>query len=371
MNPATQHDVPFHSRALVVWLIAAVLPTALTRHPGYLLLTLATMLWVQHRVGRHSPTAGAWGGVARLAMVFVLFTVAANALLGGHGATVLLRLPSWQWRADDGRVLFQLGGPVTAESLTEGLISAVALLAVIYALAAFNTLADHYQLLRDLPAVFYQGATVISIALTFLPQLVTAQRQIRQAHALRGQRIRGLRDLLPLLVTLLAEGLDRAMTLAESMEARGFSGAPRPPRVRRLLRWGIALGLALALAGSVLRGIGRPGGVWLLASGLVVLGVTLWWLGKDVQRTRHRRAVWRRRDTLLTVASLMATAGLVYLHLQHRGLLHYQAWPAVQWPRWSAWVLLALVPLLAPAFLLGGVSPNPPSHEGSANEVKA
>lgn len=344
-------DAPFHSRALFIWLLCALLPSVLTRHPLYLLSSLLLVAWVHLRLGKLSPTAGAWSGFARLALVFLFFTLAVNVLLGGRGSTVLVQLPAWRWTADDGRVLFQLGGAITAESLVEGLISALALLSVIYALATFNALADHSQLLRDLPAFLYQGATVVSIALTFLPQLVASQRQIRQAHALRGQHIRSLRDLLPLLVTLLAEGLDRAMSLAESMEARGFSGPPRSPGLRRVLRGGIAIGLGLLLAGSALHGLRRPGGLPLLVAGGAVLAGVVWRLGRDVQRSRYRRRRWRSVDTALVSLALLSVGALLGLYFQRRSLFFYQAWPALRWPGWDPRALLALLPIAAPAFL--------------------
>lgn len=345
------YDAPFHSRALFIWLLAALLPSVLTRNPFYLLCSLLLVAAVHRRLGKLSPTAGAWSGFARLAVIFLLFTLAVNVVLGGRGATVLVELPAWRWIGSDGRVLFQLGGAITAESLTEGVISALALLSVIYALAAFNALADHSQLLRDLPTFLYQGATVVSIALTFLPQLVVSQRQIRQAHALRGQHIRGLRDLLPLLVTLLAEGLDRAMSLAESMEARGFSGPPRAPRLRRLLRVGIAVGLGLLLAGSVLHGLRRSGGLALLVAGGSVLALTVWRLGRDIQRSRYRRRRWRAVDSALVALALLSGGSLLGLYLRQRGLFHYQAWPAVQWPGWDLRIVLALLPIAGPMVL--------------------
>lgn len=337
---------PFHSTALLFWLLAALAPSVLTRNPLYLAVALGLMTITHQVLAKRSPTAGAWGSFARLAIFFVLVTLAINVLLGAGGETTIFELPAWKVTGDEGRILFQVGGPVTLESLLFGLTTALALLSVILALATFNTLADHYQLLRSLPDFLYQTATVVSIALAFMPQLVEAQREIREAQALREHRIRGLRDLLPLVMTLLAEGLERAITLAESMEARGFAGPPRGRFGELLPRLLIALGLGLLAIGAVGRGLWPESGagLWMLAAGGLLLAGTLYGLGRRVRRSRFRSQAWRPRDTWLAGISLAALGGFTALVLADARPLHYELFPQAHWPPFEA---LALVPMLA------------------------
>lgn len=353
----------FHHGALVAWLLAALLPAAITGNPLYLGADLALVALLYSRLGRGSASkqAAAWGGFARLGVLFALFTVGINLLFGGVGETVLFTLPSWN--PNDGP--FQVGGAVTAESLVFGLVSALALLVALLALAVFNGLVDHYQLLRAVPAFLYQSATVVSIALVFLPQLARAQREIREAQALRGHRVRGLRDLAPLVLTLLGEALERAVRLAESMEARGYAAPAHrgesAERESRGARLAIVGGLGSILAGAVLRDApsesrGRLDLVDLetLGTGLALLGVvalvaTLGWLGRRARRTRHRHARWRGRDTLLTALSLLCAVTLVALRARRPELFAFQILPVVERPSFVPWLLLPV--LAAPALL--------------------
>lgn len=344
---------PFHTTSLVVWLVAALLPGVLTRNPFYLLLCFGLLVVVHQRLARDAPAASAWGGLLRLSLVFVLFTMVFNMLLGGYGETVLFELPAWRVFGQGDEVLFQLGGPVTLESLVFGLSTAVVLTIMLLALSTFNALVDHYQLLRGLPGFLYQAATVVSIAFTFIPQLFRAQKEIRQALALRGHRLRGFRDVMPLLLNLVAEGLERAMALAESMEARGFSGPSLSPRAQWIPRLSIALGLALSLAGFVFRGLESLAalGLPLLAVGGAILVSTLWYLGQRTKRSRHRRQQWQRRDSLLVLVSGSAVAALLALYGFEPGRFAFSPLPRVGWPPFDPWVAFPILLLTAPIFL--------------------
>jgi energy-coupling factor transport system permease protein len=315
---------------------------------------LLVLVAVERRLAGRSPDGEAWGSVLRLGLLFVLFTLAFNLLLGGYGETTLVELPAWKVTGEEGRVLFQVGGALTLESLLFGLTAALALAFMLLALAVFNSLADHYQLLRGLPPFLYQAGTVVSIALTFIPQLFRAQRQMRQALALRGHRFRGFRDLVPLLVNLVAEALERAMALAESMEARGFSAAPGEKASGPWLRLGIAAGLALCLVAMVLRGTGGP--PWpsalLALAGVGALAQALRRVGRRHHRTRHRLAPWTWRDSVLVGAALLLAGGLAFLWLLDRGRFAYPLLPVASWPTLDPEVLAVLLLLAAPAALL-------------------
>ena len=211
-----------------MWLAAALAPPLLTRNPFYLAGALAAVGVVYGVVARGREAVAGWGAFLRLGLVLVAFSALVQPLLVHVGATTLFTLPSWSWHLDAfGRTLgtVELGGRVTLESVVYGIGRGLALLAVLLAFATFNARVDPYHLLRGIPRFLYQSGIVLSIALAFVPQMLAAQREIREAQALRGHRFRGLRDLVPLLVALLAEGLERSIDLAESMEARGFGYA--------------------------------------------------------------------------------------------------------------------------------------------------
>lgn len=358
---------PFHSLALVAWLLAATLPSLLTSNPTYLGVALVLVGWTHRRVAGRSRTAAAWGSFARFALFFVVFTLAFNVLVGGTGDTVLFELPAWRVTGEQGVTLFQIGGAVTLESVVFGLIRAAALLLVIFALATFNALADHSQLLRGLPRWLDQAATVLSIAVTFMPQVVAAQKDIREAQALRGHRLRKMRDFMPLVLVLLAEALERAIGMAESMEARGYSGPVLPRSRRHLPRQLIAAGLLLLVAGAVagdLRVAGE-GAVWPSAAmvlGAILTGVALAIVGRRGGRTRYRRELWRPRDSGLTATSVLAAAVLLGLYLYDRAPFFYPVFPRLQAPSVDAAILVPLVAILAPIAFL----PRPPAEPAEA-----
>lgn len=348
---------PFHSLALCAWLFVAMLPSLLTSNPIYLGVALLLVGWNHRWLARRSPDAAAWGAFARFALFFVLFTLVFNVLMGGAGETVLVELPAWKVSGEDGATLFRVGGAVTLESLVFGLVRAGALLLVIHALATFNTLADQAQLLRGLPRWLDQATTVVSIAVVFMPQLVAAQKDIREALALRGHRLRRLRDFLPLILVLLGEALERAMGLAESMEARGYSGPAVERGRQRRPRQLIALGLLLLAVGAVAGDLGADadtpsiGGGWPTAAlglGILAILVALRQLGRRSHRTRYRRELWRPRDSGLTALSLVASALLLGLYFRDRTPFFYPVFPRLEMPTAELAILLPLLAILGP-----------------------
>ena len=94
----------------------------------------------------------AYGAV--LVIALVLFSLLFNVLTANAGDTPLFTLPALRWTItspDQGATLIQIGGTVTLEGLVYSLTSALGLMAVLTVFATFNTLVDHYQLLRSTP----------------------------------------------------------------------------------------------------------------------------------------------------------------------------------------------------------------------------
>ena len=213
-----------------LWLIAAMLGALLTRNPVYLALVIGIALVVNAGlssaprgiiggfgtvISTSQDTTGRARGLLLRAVVGLTVVVALLKGLSLHaGATVLFTLPD---------CLPVIGGAITLESMALSFLDALSILAILAVFATFSAGADYYALLRSVPPFLNQVGLITSIAITFVPQTVTRFAEIREAQTLRGHKVRRVGDLLPLIVPLLAGGMERSMNFAEAMEARGFS----------------------------------------------------------------------------------------------------------------------------------------------------
>lgn len=323
----------YHPLTWVAWLTAGLTVALLTRNPFYLVIACAAAGFVfgvllRRQSGHAEPTAAtarpqAWRSVIRLAVFLGVFTVLFNALTSHYGRVVLLRLPA-------GLPLF--GGPITLEAVLYGLSTALSFLALLLVFTVFNSAVGPHDLLRLLPTFAYQTGVALTIAVSFIPQTVVAWQDLQEARRLRGHRLRGLRDWQPLFVALLGHGLDRAVQLAESMEARGFGATTvtLPRRQALGLRVGVIVGLLALLVGLLVRSF-RPeaAGPALLAmtvGALLVMG-SLYRQGRAIHRSRYRRWLWRRRDTVVTTAAVAVLAGMVVLDRVQGDWLFYYPYP--------------------------------------------
>ncbi len=338
-----------HPYAWLAWLAAAALPALSTRNPLYLLLTLLAVGTVYSALGRRHPLAQNWTAFVRFSAFLWLFTIPFALLFNHHGVVVLFRLPA-QWPL--------IGGPITLEALLYGLTGGLALVTLLLIFAAFNVAVDQTRLLRLTPGFVYQAGVVAGIAVAFVPQMVTTWTAIREAQEVRGHRVAGVRDLLPLLLPLLITALERAMQLAESMEARGFGGQMVAATPAERMRVQVAL-----LAGLAALAIGAAGlGFWTerpaLAAGALVCGALLllwafWDQGRRVRRSRYQRWAWTRADRLMTGISLVAVSLWLAILCVHSDWLFYYPYPPYSpWPTFEPLVGFVALLLVVPALIL-------------------
>jgi energy-coupling factor transport system permease protein len=143
---------------------------------------------------------------------------------------------------------------VTSEELHNGLFQSLRLAAVTLAFAVYALLLDHDRLVQ---AAGFARRSVLAVALAtrLVPTLERDAAGLLEALRGRGLEVRGLRGRARLLSPLLAGSLERALNLAEAMEARGFGrkDATRAPRSSwTRLDFGAALGAAvLVVAGAL------------------------------------------------------------------------------------------------------------------------
>jgi energy-coupling factor transport system permease protein len=144
---------------------------------------------------------------------------------------------------------------VTTEELAGAAIQAVRLAAVTLAFAVYALLLDHDALLRS-ARFARRSALVVALATRLVPTLERDVRGLVEALRGRGVEVTGVRGRARLVSPIVAGSLERALNLAEAMEARGYgrAGATRAPSPswRSLDR--------LALVGSLVL---VAGAVWL------------------------------------------------------------------------------------------------------------
>lgn len=333
-----------HPLAWVAWVAASVVALSLTRNPFLLGLLLFCVGLTLHEARQADDSPPLPLSPLRFALVVVTISALFNALTAHFGQTVLFILPGW---------LPLLGGPVTLEALIYGALSGLVLTGFFIAWTVLFVAVPTQALIRLIPRAFYPAAVVLTIAVAFVPTTLAQFQQIREAQAVRGHRVRGLRDWLPLLMPLLVGGLERALQLAEAMTARGFAAQGAENRGQARFRWLLAAGMAALLAGLIARLVwpqqpAASTALLLAGAALVVAGVAS--QGRAVAHTTYRPRPWTGPDWLVVAAS--ALAALVYLLPASRATLAFSPYPQLAWPRVDPLILLATLALLAPSALM-------------------
>jgi energy-coupling factor transport system permease protein len=220
-------------------------------------------------IGTAALLAGRVWAVAAIAVVLLVSCLRAPAQRRGvylfgalsTGFGVLVFSP-FLWSSPEGTVLWQgptvpVLGPldVTTVELQEAALNALRLTALGLAFAAYALLLDHDRLVAA-AGFARRSALAVALATRLVPSLERDAAGLAEAVRGRGVRLQGARGYATLLSPLVAGSLERATSLAEAMEARGFgrSGSTRAPRAP----WSRTDRLALA------------------AAPLVVLGAALW-----------------------------------------------------------------------------------------------
>jgi energy-coupling factor transport system permease protein len=330
-----------HSLAWLAWLSAVLAALSSTRNPLYLTLILLCTATVAATRPASAEDRTLPVSPFRLGLFVVVAAALFNAAVTHLGATILVRLPA---------SLPVIGGPITLEALVFGGLNGAVLAGFIGAFGVINQAVPSRALVRRIPGAFYPVAVVISIAINFVPATLRQFDAIREAQAVRGHRMRGLRDWRPLFIPLLVSSLERAFQLAEAMTARGFAH-PEAAAPQISSRLAIAAGLAALLSGWLLRlvwGQATIGlGLMMLGGGMLVSA--LWLEGRRVERTAYYAESWTPRDAIVVLAAaavilcfLLPVPGI------DRGTLIYVPFPKLVLPGWDPAIGATILTLLAP-----------------------
>jgi energy-coupling factor transport system permease protein len=329
------------ARSWLLWGFAASLPAILGRNPFPIVASLLAVATVRAVGG---DRISSWSGFVRLAVVFSAVGVLFNVLTVRSGNREIAEIPE--------RVPV-LDGALTYNALVYGCLSGLALTMLVLIGSTVAASIDWSAALRGMPDQLSTVAVAGSVAFAFIPQTAVAFREIREAQMARGHRFRGVRDLVPLLVPLLTGGLERAVTLSEALESRGFGAPMAASQQRRWVRSGtVVAGLSLLVAAGYLLSVGRVGDAGLIAIGaLLAFAIGVRQQRPEIHRTRYREAKLSPSDLLVLIASgLSVLVTIAVLAIDDRAI-RYNPYPNLDLPRVSLPLLASYALLLVPAFL--------------------
>ena len=315
-----------HPGAWWLWAMGLATAASATTNPLLLLMIIGiAAVTVTVRRSDHP-----WSRSFRLYLVFglviVLIRVFFRVLLGGgDGSVVLLHLPEIplpDWVAG-----LRLLGPVTLESLLAGLYDGLRLATIVICVGAANALANPKRLLKSMPPALYEIGTAIVVAVALLPQLADSLRRVRAARQLRGVPGSRVGKLRGVVVPVMEDALERSMSLAAGMDARGYGRTGDLTRAQRRTTGTMMLTGLVGICVGAYALLDQTAPRWLVLPGLVGgVGVAcggLWSAGRRVQRSRYRPDHWRAAEIGVAASGALVACGVLWA-LRGDPLLHPQ-----------------------------------------------
>ncbi len=319
----------------------------ITRNPIYLGLIL---LWISVVTIALRLTGQAKADMMPLSPLrfgAIVIPVAAliNAFSVRIGTNVILTLPP---------SMPIIGGPITLEALLYGALNGLVLTGLFAGFLVLNRALTVRALVGLIPRAYYPVAVIVSIAITFIPVTLKQFQRIREAQAIRGHRVRGIRSWLPLFLPLLMNGIEQALQLAEAMTARGFASGTQQEQ-SAATRTVVLVGLLSMGAGLVLQTVGQARfyGPLLTGLGAIIIVGVLTYLGRQHPRTSYRPAKMSAHDWVIVAGALiMVVTFLVPNPLLNRASLFYYPYPRLTLPEFSIGLGMTTWALLLPALIL-------------------
>lgn len=343
---------PLHALTWLVWAVAAAASVQLAPNPLYVTLVLAICFLVVAAHRLDTTLARAFPILVGLGVAFAVLRVVLTALTT-HSPTVD-GPPEHLWftlpQATLPRLLggFTVGGTIEGDVVLYAAAQAFAVVGILGAFGVFNAVASHHELVASAPRAFHEPGLIVSVGLAFVPSTMAAVGAAREADRARtGGRVVRRGRLVRLAVPIVESGLERAVALAESMDARGFA-RQRAGRADRVAGWLGLVGM-LALSAGFLALIARNrAAVWGGAVvGLAALGAAVVLAGRAQRRTRYRPRTLGRLDAAVMGAVLVAPAGLGLLTTVFDRDLFWTTVP-LRFPSFSPLAALCLAALATP-----------------------
>lgn len=207
-----------HPVVKLTWGIGFIVLSLVFDHPLYILALLFSLVPVMKSAGIWQE----WASVLKLFLWLGVSIILINALVSHQGNHVLAAAPF---------TLPVIGRPVvTMEAIAFGCVMALKLLGIISAFIFINLTVhpDDIMLVLLKLRFPYKSVLVTSMSTRFIPCLVEDVQRITDAYHTRGvlldtgNWVKRLKKRTGIIVPLLSNSLDRAVQVAEAMEARAF-----------------------------------------------------------------------------------------------------------------------------------------------------
>lgn len=347
-------DGDLHAGAWWLWALGAAAVALRSTNLIVLGVVFSLIVAVVSTCRRPGPATAAFNMFIKLGAAVVVFRVVLGIVAGNSvGGTIAFRLPELDlgsWASG-----ITLGGDVSVETLVSSLRQGAQLAVMLAAFGAVNTLCSPYRALRLLPAAMFEVGVAASVAMSTAPQAVISAARIRQGRRLRGRPTKGVAGLRHLAMPVLESSLDRSVTLAASMDARGFGrsspndDAGAEGRRNRAVLGGVACS-AISLYFLMAPGGNVAVGVVATVVAFAAIGWAATTASRLSARSRYRRDRWTARSTLVgagvgaAVATSIVAGWLDPLSLD----------PSIRPLRWGPtplWLVVGLLGLGVPALV--------------------
>ena len=366
-------DRLLHPGAWWLWALGLALAASRTTNP-LLLLTIALVACI---VAMERRVPGPWGrsylSFAKFGMIIIAARIVLEIVMGGTDVGVALvtlpELPLPQWMAG-----VRLGGLVTVDGLLYAIFDGLRIAVMLICVGAANSLVNPSRLLRIVPAALYEVGVAVVVCMSLAPILITDVGRIRAARRLRGRSTRGLRAWSQMAMPLFSGALDRSVSLAASMDSRGYGRMATQSKSRRM--WNVALmgcgliGVTVGLYGLLEGGAPGVAGVPVIGWPMVLLGalmsvVGVVWAGRRVARTSYRPDPWLWQEWVTAGCGVLPAAVFIYLG---GGAALVGPFSPPSWPTMPLVAMAAVLVALLPAVITPAV-PHDVNHDDQSSRL--
>ena len=365
MTSQAQPSRPWHALTWLTWALAGAIAIQLAPSPVYVGIVIAIAWLVVAAHGLDGPFARAFPVLVGVAVAFTVLRVVLTAATTHGGGYVLWTTPSFTLPDLLGGfgVGGTIGAPIVARAASEGLV----VVGIVAVFAAFNAVVSHYELVQMTPRAFHEVGLVVVVALAFVPSTIAAVHDVGEADRARtGGRVVRRGRLVRRLVPVLESGLERAVTLAESLDSRGFAHGGATAREHGAGWCGFG---ALVLAGGAFVALvarASPVAIGLGLGAVAMLAVAVRLAAGGPGRVRYRPRRLSSDDRRCMAATLSSPALLAVLALVGDDTLSWTVSP-LRWPEVGPLALVALLGLLAPLVVLADA----PGRQRAPRQVMA